>query len=162
MLVFNQLTGSIPPELRELDLEELDLDGNTLADDERTTNVQLLVAQLVLLAAVFSLPFLSYFRARLGAAPVSASSLRALSLPNGSVRAMIALLSIGSFVNVLVFGDLGGHFERVVTAFGTLNGAIIGFYFGGRLATPPPGGTPPGGTPPGGTPPGGGLPAARK
>ena len=47
---------------------------------------------------------------------------------------MLALLIVGSFVNVLLFGAsvLGDHFEQVVTAFGTLAGAVTGFYFAGR------------------------------
>ena len=59
---------------------------------------------------------------------------KGLNLPEGSVRAMLALLIVGSFVNVLLFGTyvLGGNFEQVVTAFGTLAGAVTGFYFAGR------------------------------
>ena len=60
--------------------------------------------------------------------------LKGLNLPEGSVRAMLALLIVGSFVNVLLFGAnvLGDHFEQVLTAFGTLAGAVTGFYFAGR------------------------------
>ena len=58
---------------------------------------------------------------------------RALSLPNGSIRAMLALLTVGAFV--LVLGAAADdHFEEVVTAFGTLTGSMIGFYFGIRAA----------------------------
>lgn len=62
------------------------------------------------------------------------AALKGLNLPEGSVRAMLALLIVGSFVNVLLFGPnlLGDHFEQVVTAFGTLAGAVTGFYFAGR------------------------------
>ena len=64
--------------------------------------------------------------------------LRGLSLPKGSVRAILALLIVGSFVNVLVFGAnvLGENFDQVITAFGTLAGAVTGFYFAGRSAEP--------------------------
>ena len=53
---------------------------------------------------------------------------------------MLALLIVGSFVNILVFGAevFPDHFEQVITAFGTLAGSVIGFYFGGRQASPPP------------------------
>ena len=70
----------------------------------------------------------------------SSKSLRGLNLPRGSVRAMLALFIVGSFVNVLVFGAqvFPDHFEQVITAFGTLAGSVIGFYFGGRQASPPP------------------------
>ena len=76
------------------------------------------------------------------AAPIYASmrsvhagseSLKGLNLPKGSVRAMLALLIVGSFVNALLFGAslLDDHFEQVITAFGTLAGAVTGFYFAG-------------------------------
>ena len=67
---------------------------------------------------------------------------RAFNLPRGSIRAMLALFSIGSFVNVLALGPgviPDAYFDQVVTAFGTLSGTILGFYFGGRTANPPPG-----------------------
>ena len=80
------------------------------------------------------------------------AGLRAFNLPRGSIRGMLALLAVGSFVIVLTLGGATtettttnqdgststvthrviGPFEQVVTAFGTLTGAIIGFYFGGR------------------------------
>lgn len=66
---------------------------------------------------------------------------RAFNLPRGSIRAMLALFSIGSFVNVLALGPgtiPDQYFDQVVTAFGTLSGTILGFYFGGRTANPPP------------------------
>ena len=59
---------------------------------------------------------------------------RAMFMPRGSVRAMIALLVVGSFVNVLVLGHQLQHFTEILAAFGTLSGSIIGFYFGTRGA----------------------------
>ena len=72
--------------------------------------------------------------------PSDRSELRGLNLPRGSIRSMLALLAVGSFVNVLVLGApvLGGHFNSILAAFGTLTGSIIGFYFGNRSATTPP------------------------
>ena len=68
--------------------------------------------------------------------------LRALSLPNGSIRAMLGLLTVGSFVLVLVYGlsvpASSPFFSQIITAFGTLAGSVTGFYFGGRVAAPPP------------------------
>lgn len=60
--------------------------------------------------------------------------LKGLNLPAGSVRAMLALVIVGSFVNILLFGAnvFEEHFEQIVTAFGTLAGAVTGFYFAGR------------------------------
>lgn len=66
--------------------------------------------------------------------------LRGLNLPRGSIRAILALLAVGSFVNVLVLGApaLGDHFDSILAAFGTLTGAMTGFYFANRSATTPP------------------------
>ena len=67
---------------------------------------------------------------------------RGLSLPRGSIRAILALTIIGSFVIFLVFMPfLGGeaqHLDKALVAFGTLTGAVSGFYFGGRASSPPP------------------------
>ena len=64
--------------------------------------------------------------------------LRGLNLPRGSLRGILALATIGSFVNVMVLGSpaLGDNFDSVLAAFGTLTGSIVGFYFGTRGATP--------------------------
>ncbi len=65
----------------------------------------------------------------------SQTPLKGLNLPEGSVRAILALIIVGSFVNVLIFGSdvLDDDFEQVITAFGTLAGAVTGFYFAGRI-----------------------------
>ncbi len=72
-----------------------------------------------------------YAAIRKGAPP------RGLNLPEGSVRAILALIIVGSFVNVLLFGStvLVNNFEQVITAFGTLAGAVTGFYFAGRKSS---------------------------
>ncbi len=65
--------------------------------------------------------------------------LRGLNLPRGSIRGMLALLSVGSFVIFLVLGRNAANFSEIVTALGTLTGSVIGFYFGNRGgATPAP------------------------
>ena len=89
----------------------------------------------VILVLAVAAPFFAYKFFKSG----DKSPLRGLGLPSGSVRAILALLIVGSFVNVLVFGKdlLGEEFEQVITAFGTLAGAVTGFYFAGRTATPP-------------------------
>ena len=88
--------------------------------------IEVVLLLLVLLAA----PVYAAMRSRHAGSEV----LKGLNLPEGSVRAMLALLIVGSFVNVLLFGSstLGDHFEQVITAFGTLAGAVTGFYFAGR------------------------------
>ena len=45
---------------------------------------------------------------------------------------MIALLTIGSFVNFLVLYQYENHFSEVIAAFGTLTGTMVGFYFGSK------------------------------
>ena len=86
--------------------------------------------------------------------------LKGLALPEGSIRGLIAFLVVGAFVLFAFFGkdavsyttqevnkyDTGGNlvetsttedttlFTTVLTAFGTLTGAVAGFYFGGRSA----------------------------
>lgn len=64
------------------------------------------------------------------------SNLRGLNMPAGSVRSMLALMTVGSFVIVLVLGApvLAENYENVLATFGTLTGSIIGFYFGSRGA----------------------------
>ena len=64
---------------------------------------------------------------------------RGLNLPRGSVRSLLALLIIGSFVIVLVFGPMTNmDLDAVIAAFATLAGSVLGFYFGSRTATPTP------------------------
>lgn len=98
--------------------------------------IEVILLFLVLLAA----PVYAAMRSR----HAGSEALKGLNLPEGSVRAMLALLIVGSFVNVLLFGSdvLEDHFEQVITAFGTLAGAVTGFYFAGRKSgenqIPPP------------------------
>lgn len=68
---------------------------------------------------------------------------RAFNLPNGSIRAMLGLLTVGTFVLVLAYGlsfsqGSSPFFGQVITAFATLAGSVTGFYFGGRSAAPAP------------------------
>lgn len=72
--------------------------------------------------------------ARLLASPEAAPP-RGLNLPRGSVRSMLALLIVGAFVVVAIFGAEafeGEDYQHVITILGTLAGPILGFYFGSR------------------------------
>ena len=63
-------------------------------------------------------------------------SLKGLALPQGSVRSMLALTVVGSFVVFLVFGGSalpeGARFTEIVAALTGVAGTIIGFYFGSK------------------------------
>ena len=70
---------------------------------------------------------------------------RGLGLPRGSIRGMLALWMVGSYLLFLVFAPIlattkGAEnvVDQVLTAFGPLVGAVLAFYFAGRSATPSP------------------------
>ena len=101
----------------------------------------LFLAEAALFVAVLVLmPLYSFCAAKWGSG--ASANLKGLNLPEGSIRAMLALMSVGSFIIVLVLGhgvtEMKDNFDQVITAFGTLTGAIIGFYFGNRGSTPSP------------------------
>lgn len=94
------------------------------------SSVHLMWAGLVLLVIVLlCLPILASYVQRDEAIP-----LKGLGLPAGSVRSMLALMTVGSFVVVATFGQsaLGPDYERVLTTLATLAGPVLGFYFGSR------------------------------
>ena len=66
------------------------------------------------------------------------SDLRGLYLPNGSIRAMLAIAIVGSFILYLGVCGVTTDNAAVISAFGTLSGAVTGFYFAGRTAKPDP------------------------
>ncbi len=94
---------------------------------------------LLALVVLLFLPLLA--RCQYGTS-VESKELRGLNLPRGSVRAMLALWIVGSYLIVLVFAVLDNKtnetLKTVITAFGPLVGATIAFYFAGRSASPPP------------------------
>lgn len=93
----------------------------------------LFIAETVLLLIVLvGYPLWARFRPPADPAPP-----RGLNLPKGSVRSMLALVSVGSLVVVATFGVKAleaDQYERVVTVLATLVGPILGFYFGSRGA----------------------------
>lgn len=94
------------------------------------------VAVLVLLVWVAA-----WYMARQKNSP-SEVRLEPLGIPRGSVRSMLGLLIVGGFVDFLLFGrgSFGADpqlFNTVLAAFGTLTGAVTGFYFGHRATVPP-------------------------
>ena len=114
----------------------------TIVDDDAalalTWNSPLVIAEAAWTVFLFLLVILAKCRIRYGiASPVE---LRGLNLPRGSVRAILALFAVGSFVIVIVFGGptMGEYYDVVLAAFGSLTGSIIGFYFGNRGASTTP------------------------
>ena len=93
----------------------------------------LLIAESVLLVVILVLlPAFAIWRAR----NQDGAALKGLALPQGSVRSMLALTVVGSFVVFLVFGGsaLPGNarFTEVVAALTGVAGTIVGFYFGSK------------------------------
>lgn len=96
----------------------------------------LMWAEIALAALVLGvLPGIYWWRGR-----AQHESARGLGLPRGSVRSMLAILIVGSTINMLLFGSAqtGDHFGQVMAALTTLSGSVMGFYFGGRTAAPHP------------------------
>lgn len=92
--------------------------------------MSLMVAGSVLLLIVLiGLPILATWVVRKGEVP-----LKGLGLPAGSVRSMLALMTVGVFVVAATFGRaaFGSEYERVLTTLATLAGPVLGFYFGSR------------------------------
>ena len=91
----------------------------------------LLIAEGVLLAiALVALPIYAASRAN----QRKDLPLKGLALPQGSVRSMLALTVVGSFVVFLTFGGValpsGTRFTEIVAALTGVAGSIVGFYFG--------------------------------
>ena len=99
------------------------------AGDSAGDFVPLMVAGSLLLGIVLiGLPILA---TRVGRDKVL---LKGLGLPAGSVRSMLAIMTVGVFVVVATFGRaaLGSEYEGVLTTLATLAGPVLGFYFGSR------------------------------
>ena len=93
------------------------------------TPLSLVIVECIYIGLILAGGFFVAYRSRGKSAP-----LRGLNLPNGSVRSMLALMIVGTFVIFLVLGGDVEQFDNVVSAFGTLTGAVIGFYFAHRGA----------------------------
>ena len=97
---------------------------------------RLIWAEGVLLVVVLLVMPMYAVWASIRRGPGTEPRLKGLALPEGSIRGMLALMSVGSFVILLVLGpgapEMREFFDKALAAFGTLTGAIIGFYFGNR------------------------------
>ena len=93
----------------------------------------LVIAESVLLIIVLVvLPAYAIWKAR----NQDGDALKGLALPQGSVRSMLALTVVGSFVVFLVFGGSAlpenARFTEIVAALTGVAGTIVGFYFGSK------------------------------
>ena len=98
---------------------------------ENSSILPLLIAEMALLFIVLiALPMYAIWKTR----ALNNDTLKGLALPQGSVRSMLALTVVGSFVVFLVFGDAAfpnsARFTEIVAALTGIAGTIIGFYFG--------------------------------
>ena len=92
------------------------------------------------LLVLAGLPLMAYGAGR------ASGELRGLGLPRGSIRGMLALWMVGSYLLFLVFAPFLATTENfsdevvdsVLTAFGPLVGAVLAFYFAARSAAPSP------------------------
>ena len=90
----------------------------------------ILAESILLFIVLIVLPIIAICRTR----TQDAAQLKGLALPQGSVRSMLALAIVGSFVVFLVFGGIvpstDGHFTEIVAALTGIAGTVVGFYFG--------------------------------
>lgn len=91
----------------------------------------LLIAESILLVIVLvALPLYSAWKA----GNRDDLPLKGLALPQGTVRSMLALVVVGSFIIFLLFGGstlpAEARFTEIVTALTGVAGTIVGFYFG--------------------------------
>ena len=90
----------------------------------------LLTESILLIVVLIVLPAYAIHRAKSNAD----IPLKGLALPQGSVRSMLALTIVGSFVVFLIFGgtipSIGDRFTEIVAALTGIAGTVVGFYFG--------------------------------
>ena len=103
------------------------------------TGYTLLYALIALFVVVFVVMplvclWIGYCTRKNGGAPLEGT--KGLYLPEGSIRAMLALAIVGAFIVVVILGPmvdgLKESFDKILAAFSALTGAVTGFYFGNR------------------------------
>ncbi len=101
-------------------------------------NLHLAGFALITVLVLVVLPVISWMRC------FDKEELRGLGLPRGSVRAMLALWMVGTYLLFLIYAatNLGkpndDSIEDILTAFGPLVGAVLAFYFAQRASTSTP------------------------
>ena len=112
---------------------------NQVSCDHEKNYFYMVVTEAILLGLIlFVLPLFSYCQNKRG--KLDPKSLRGLGLPSGSIRGMLALLIVGSMVNLLLFGHCAlddQKFDAVLDAFTAISMAVIAFYFANRSSTQP-------------------------
>ncbi len=112
-----------------------------MASDMMPIYISLSILAGILIGVFVAVLVASLLMTAKGWAPpkVTFPPLKGLLIPRGSVRAMLAFLIAGAFIIFVFMGENAlndEHFESVLTAFGTLTGAVTGFYFGTRGSEP--------------------------
>lgn len=119
--------------------QDTDKTGKTSCEPGRDYLYMVVTETILIVLILFVLPLLSYCQNKRG--NVASESLRGLGLPSGSIRGMLALLIVGSMVNLLLFGHCAlddAKFDAVLDAFTAISMAVIAFYFANRSSTPKP------------------------
>ena len=109
-------------------MDEMDVADNALLVAGNI--LPLLTAEAILLSLVLiALPLYAIWKGK-----ADGVELKGLALPQGSVRSMLALTIVGSFVVFLIFGGAalpnGSRFTEIVAALTGIAGTVVGFYFG--------------------------------
>lgn len=114
--------------------------SQTSCDPDRDYFYMVITEIILIVLILFVLPLFSYCQNKQG--KIAPESIRGLGLPSGSIRGMLALLIVGSMVNLLLFGHCAllddTKFDAVLDAFTAISMAVIAFYFANRSSTPKP------------------------
>ena len=100
--------------------------------------LSLIIAEAIVFVSTVLIVIAAYTRA----GKMNDEHLRGLALPRGSVRAIFTLWLVGSFAVFTLFGEEAMSsveaYQQGLSALSGVTGSVLGFYFGGRSATPLP------------------------
>ena len=128
-----------PLETERDDIQEKNKNSATIEAskiNKKATCWFFIVQTCFLLLVFFGYPLFCCVKNRCANGEIKKPPLRGLALPQGSVRAMIAIGIIGSYLITLSMGSVAipseDLFDKIIASFGGLVGAVVGFYFGSR------------------------------
>ncbi len=117
------------------DKSNIEQNRNNKNDNKKSRCYFFIIQAIFLFLVFFGYPLFCLLKYYFIKENKDSSPLRGLDLPKGSVRAMIAIAIIGSYLITLSIGSLvisDDYFDKIIAAFGGLVGAVVGFYFGSR------------------------------